>query len=113
MSHCIENTPHTIDITELEEGSDVDYYVKVTSSAPSVTIVISCPAGASIDGVDVTPGGPTCGTNWITFTTSQLDRVYTVQVSYTKPTAGEEALVPIDTPTKSPKFKVQSSCPND
>lgn len=111
MSNCIETTPYTLDIEALEEGSNVDYYVKITSTTPTIRIIFAPPAGGSIEGVSVT--GARHGANWIEFTSANLDTIYTVGVQYTPPAPeSEDSPVPtISVPTKSPKFKPQTTCP--
>ncbi|WP_434425877.1 hypothetical protein [Nannocystis pusilla] len=59
----------------------------------------------------VTPSGPVCGTNQIVFTTNGLNVEYTVTVTYTEPPRIDTLGPPLDTPTKSPKFKPLTTCP--
>jgi hypothetical protein len=69
-------------------------------------------SSGSVDGLVVTPSGPDHGTDWIEFTTSHLDTTYTVQVSYTEhPRPQGRVTPPLETPTKSPKFKPKTTCP--
>lgn len=115
MANCIQNTPHPIHIGVLEDGaSDVDYYVKVTSSMPTIRVTFTAHTGGSIDGVSVTPSGPSTGEDWIEFTTAHVNTIYTVEVDYSRSSIAEEGEAvghPLETPTKFPKFRPQPSCP--
>ena len=120
MPQCLTAHPTSLEVTSLEEG-DAAYTVLVTEAAPSLTVVFLPPtlrdgSGApistgSVTGVSVDPSGPACGTNQIVFTTAHLDTTYTVTVTYTEPPRVDTLGPPLDTPTKSPKFKPLSSCP--
>ena len=115
MSECLTaNT--TLDVATLEVGVDFTYFVKVTHAAPNLKVTFAPQRTGtmigSVDGVLVSPTGPTCGADWVEFTTDHLGTTYTVEVSYSDPHASGDAVTPpLDTPTKSPKFKPQTSCP--
>jgi len=118
MATCIQSTPHTINVGLLQDdASDTDYYVKVTSSMPTIRVVFTPHAGGSIDGVSVTPSGPSTGDDWVEFTTAHANTIYTVQVDYSRASVLAEGheqdhhVHPLETPTKFPKFKPQPSCP--
>lgn len=115
MSDCITANPTTINVDALEADVDSVYIVRVTSSMPTIRIVFSPSRNpdsiGSVDGVTVTPSGPDHGTNWVEFTTSHLGTTYTIQVSYTDPLGLNRPVPPLETPTKSPKFKPQTTCP--
>ncbi|MCY0991108.1 hypothetical protein OV203_28445 [Nannocystis sp. ILAH1] len=120
MPQCLTAHPTHLEVTSLEEG-DSAYIVVVNSTASSLTVVFDPPvlrdaSGApistgSVTGVSVNPSGPVCGTNQIVFTTAGLNTVYTVTVTYTEPPRIDTMGPPLDTPTKSPKFKPLTSCP--
>lgn len=115
MSECLTSNTTLIADT-LQVGVDFTYFVKVTSAAPSLTVTFAAPRTAtsvgSVDGVTVNPSGPICGPDSVEFTTAHLGITYTVEVSYSDPRASGDAVTPpLETPTKSPKFKPQTSCP--
>lgn len=117
MSQCITATPTSISVMDLQDSGAFVYTVKVDSAVPQIRIYFTPPrnatASGTIDGVVVTPSGPSVGSDWVEFNTSQIGTEYTVQVSYTNPPPTQESTVtpPLETPTKSPKFKPQSTCP--
>lgn len=117
MSQCITANPTSMSVETLNDGLGVVYTVKVDSTVPQLRIYFTPPrtegAVGSIDGVVVTPSGPTCGTDWIEFTTSHIGTEYTVQVNYSDPSAQDRSVLPpLETPSKSPKFKPQNTCPS-
>lgn len=101
MSHCIENNPHTIGYSTIEEENDVDYYVKLPTASATITVIIT---GGKV--VSVSPSGPRHDDDWIEFTNAHLDTVYTVGVDPVSARALTEE------PTKNPKFKPQTTCPS-
>ncbi|WAS89739.1 hypothetical protein [Nannocystis punicea] len=116
MPQCITAST-TLDVATLDE---VGFYtVRVNPAVTSIRITFVPPSNGalvgSIDGVVVTPSGPNYGRDWIEFdyNPSELGTSFTVQVSYTAPPRGEEDgyMPPLETPTKSPKFKPQTTCP--
>lgn len=120
MPQCLTAHPTYLEVSTLEVG-DSAYTVLVTEAAPSLTVVFTPPVlrdatGApistgSVTGVSVNPTGPVCGTNQIVFTTAGLNIEYTVTVTYSDPPHIDRVGPPLETPTKSPKFKPQSTCP--
>jgi len=117
MSDCITTNPTTLQADTLEEGAGFTYFVKVDSSVPRIRIEFSPPrtldAIGSVDVVSVTPSGPDHGNDWVEFTTGHIGLTYTVQVSYTEPSQPERHRGgPLETPSRSPKFKPQNSCPS-
>lgn len=117
MSQCITADPTTLDVDTLEVGVDSLYTVRVNSTTPKIKITFAPPrtqdSSGSVDGVVVTPSGPDHGTDWVEFTTDHLDTTYTIEVSYTNPPPTLERALPppLETPTKSPKFKPRLTCP--
>ncbi|MCY1055750.1 hypothetical protein [Nannocystis sp. SCPEA4] len=114
MPQCITANPTYMHVEDLEE-SGVVYTVRVTSTAPTLRIYF---VPLRIDGVvgtvgvqSVSPSGPSYGGDWVEFTTSQLGTEYTIVLNYTDPTTRKELGPPLYTPTKSPKFKPQTTCP--
>ncbi|MBZ5713702.1 hypothetical protein [Nannocystis pusilla] len=114
MTQCITANPTYMHVEDLEEGGAV-YTVRVTSSAPTVRIYfvpLRVDGKVGTVGVQgVSPSGPAYGADWVEFTTSQLGTEYTVVVNYTDPTTENAVVPPLYTPTKSPKFKPQTTCP--
>ncbi|MCY1004289.1 hypothetical protein OV079_01625 [Nannocystis pusilla] len=120
MPQCLTANPTYLEVESLETG-DSAYTVRVNAAAPSLTVIfvpptLRDPTGApistgSVTGVACYPTGPVCGTNQIVFTTDHLNTEYTVTVTYTEPPRSDTVGPPLDTPTKSPKFKPLTSCP--
>ncbi len=115
MSECITANPTTINVDALEADIDSLYIVRITPSMPTIRIVFSPSRNqysiGSVDNVTVSPSGPDHGTNWVEFTASHLETTYTILVSYTDPHGPDKSVTPLETPTKSPKFKPQTTCP--
>jgi hypothetical protein len=114
MTYCLTANPTYMHVEDIEE-SGVVYTVRVTSSAPTLRIYF---VPLRINGVvgtiavqGVSPSGPSYGADWVEFTTCQLGTEYTVALNYTDPTTEKTLGPPLETPTKSPKFKPQSTCP--
>jgi hypothetical protein len=110
MSECITSN-QSFPVDELEDGVESVYIVKVTAAMSTIRISFTPPRDldsiGSVDGVSVTPSGPDHGPDWVDFTTSDLDTTYTVVVNYSDPRERNR----LDTPTKSPKFRPQTTCP--
>ena len=115
MSQCLTANPTSLPAADLEEGS-FNYYVVITSTTPTIRVYFTPPRNGVLSGAatvaSVYPSGPTYQANWVEFNSAHLDTEYTVQVTYTNPSSEDEArVVPLEVPTKSPKFKPKSTCP--
>jgi len=116
MSQCITANPTSLSVETLDDSLGNVYTVKVDSETPQLRIYFTPPrtevAVGAISSVTVNPSGPTCGDDWVEFTTSHIGTEYTVEVGYTDPTSQDRSVTPpLETPSKSPKFKPQTTCP--
>ena len=115
MHQCITASTR-LNVATLEVGSDFVYIVVVDATHSTIRVTFDStanPAGSgSISGVSVSPSGPSHGTNWVEFSVSDPQVEYTVTITYVDPPTSESRVVPpLETLTKTPKFKPLSSCP--
>lgn len=105
---CITSNS-TLSVETLDDGSATTYFVVVSEQDP-VTITFSC--NGTINSIIANPSPPRPLSNTITFTTAYLDQTFTLTIQYTGPTLEDRLHVnPLETPTKTPKFKPVTSCP--
>ncbi|PCC74041.1 hypothetical protein SAMN02745121_07560 [Nannocystis exedens] len=114
MPQCI-TANKTLDVTTLDESAGVVYPVRVHAAA-AIRITFTPPVSGTVRGtvtvVSVSPPGPNYGSDWVEFTTDNLGQEYTVQVSFTEPPKQDDGWPkPLETPSKSPKFKPLTTCP--
>jgi hypothetical protein len=99
------------------QPDDVLYNVSLEyNSTVAITFETTGTTG-SINRVTLTPSGPMINGATVTFGTAHLGTTYTVTVDYTASSSFVEAsgdrkrVQPLETPTKTPKFKPVSTCP--
>jgi hypothetical protein len=119
---CIQ-TNSNLNAADVDDSTGFIYYVSflVTST---IRITFTPPTGGSVTGVSVTPPGgaptPSTGTDWIEFETAHVNIEYPLTVVYTEPSDAprdstgdsDNTIHPLETPTKTPKFKPVWSCPS-
>lgn len=95
----------------LDDGATTFYYINVSAQSP-IRITFKPPSGESISGVTCTPTGPSTGSDWVEFGTAHISYTYTVTVVYTGDArSSDDAGHPLETPTKTPKFRPVTICP--
>src|SRR5690349_12045593 len=103
---------------DVDDSAATIYFASLASQS-TIRFTFDPPTGGYITSVTSDPAGPSTGTDWIEFTTANVDKPYTVTIIYSTG-AGEERkdagddihIHPLETPTKKPTFKPVLTCPS-